>query len=74
MPSSINSTSSSPGGLISTGDTDNALEIKTGDTTAISISSSQNVTLAGDLTINGTLTGGGSVGTGKAVVLGMIFG
>jgi hypothetical protein len=55
MPSSINSTSSSPGGLIATGATDNELEIKTGDTTAISIDASQNVTVAGDLTVNGAL-------------------
>jgi len=61
MPSSINSTSSSPGGLISSGDTDNELEIKTGDTTAISIDASQNVTVAGDLTVNGTFIGGGDV-------------
>ena len=57
MPSSINSTSSSPGGLISSGDTDNELEIKTGDTTAISIDASQNVTVAGDLTVSGTVSG-----------------
>jgi hypothetical protein len=59
MPSSINSTSSSPGGLIATGATDNELEIKTGDTTAISIDASQNVTVAGDLTVNGSIVGGG---------------
>jgi cytoskeletal protein CcmA (bactofilin family) len=57
MPSSINSTSSSPGGLITTGATDNELEIKTGDTTAISIDASQNVTVAGDLTVSGTVSG-----------------
>lgn len=46
MPSVINSTTTGLGGLISTGDTDNALNIQTGDTTAISIDSSQVVTFA----------------------------
>jgi hypothetical protein len=57
MPSSINSTSSSPGGLISSGATDNELVIQTGDTTAISIDASQNVGVAGDLTVSGTVSG-----------------
>jgi hypothetical protein len=52
MPSSINSTSSSPGGLISAGDTDNELVIQTDDTTAISIDASQNVTITNQLTAN----------------------
>jgi hypothetical protein len=52
MPSSINSTSSSPGGLVSAGDTDNELVIQTDDTTAISIDASQNVTIINQLTAN----------------------
>jgi hypothetical protein len=51
MPSRINSTTTSPGGLISTGDSDNSLLIQTGDTTAITISSTQQVTLTGNLTV-----------------------
>jgi hypothetical protein len=62
MPSSINSTSSSPGGLVSAGDTDNELVIQTDDTTAISIDASQNVTITGDLAVGGVvLTANGSV-------------
>jgi len=57
MPSSINSTSSSPGGLVTAGDTDNELVIQTGDTMAISIDASQNVGVAGDLTVSGTVSG-----------------
>lgn len=52
MPAVINSTSTGVGGLISTGDTDNALTIQTGDTTAISVDSSQVVTFANPLTLN----------------------
>lgn len=46
MPSIINATSTGIGGLISTGNTDNELIIQTGDATAISIDSSQNVTFS----------------------------
>jgi hypothetical protein len=56
MPSSINSTSSSPGGLIASGDTDNELVIQTDDTTAISIDASQNVTIANQLSVTNQLT------------------
>jgi hypothetical protein len=64
MPSSINSTSSSPGGIITTGATDNELVIQTGDTTAISVDASQNVTIPGNLTVDGTITGvGAEIGT-----------
>jgi hypothetical protein len=49
MPSIINSTTTSPGGLISTGASDNSLLIQTGDTTAITISSTQQVTLTNPL-------------------------
>jgi len=49
MASIINSTTTSPGGLISTGDSDNSLLIQTGDTTAITINSSQVVSLTNPL-------------------------
>jgi hypothetical protein len=71
MPSSINSTSSSPGGLITTGATDNELEIKTGDTTAISIDAAQNVAVVGGLTFN---DGQEPVSTGKAIAMAIVFG
>jgi hypothetical protein len=58
MPSRINSTTTSPGGLISTGDSDNSLLIQTGDTTAITISSSQQVTLTNPLPVGSGGTGG----------------
>ena len=45
MPAIINSTSTGIGGLVSTGDIDNELVIQTGDTTAINIDASQNVSL-----------------------------
>ena len=71
MPSSINSTSSSPGGLISTGATDNELVIQTGGTTAISVDAAQNVAVAGTLTFNG---GQEPVSTGKAIAMAIVFG
>lgn len=49
MSSIINSTTTSPGGLISTGDSSNSLLIQTGDTTAITISSTQVVSLTNPL-------------------------
>lgn len=55
MSSIINSTTTSPGGLISTGDSSNSLLIQTGDTTAITINSSQAVSLTNPL---GTASGG----------------
>jgi hypothetical protein len=58
MPSRINSTTTSPGGLISTGDSDNSLLIQTGDTTAITISSTQQVTLTNPLPVGSGGTGG----------------
>jgi hypothetical protein len=67
MPSSINSTSSSPGGLITTGATDNELVIQTDDTTAISIDASQNVTVAGSLTL-GSALGVAQGGTGASTL------
>ena len=57
MPSIINSTTTSPGGLISTGASDNVLNIQTGDTTAITVSSSQVVTLAQPLPVASGGTG-----------------
>ena len=57
MPSRINSTTTSPGGLIQTGDSDNSLLIQTGDTTAITVNSSQVVSLTNPLPV-------GSGGTG----------
>jgi hypothetical protein len=60
MPSRINSTTTSPGGLISTGDSDNSLLIQTGDTTAITISSTQQVTLTNPLPVGSGGTGANS--------------
>ena len=61
MASIINSTTTSPGGLISTGDSSNSLLIQTGDTTAITINSSQEVALASNLSVAGTTTHTGVV-------------
>jgi hypothetical protein len=60
MPSRINSTTTSPGGLISTGDSDNSLLIQTGDTTAITISSTQQVALTNPLPVSSGGTGANS--------------
>jgi hypothetical protein len=60
MPSRINSTTTSPGGLISTGDSDNSLLIQTGDTTAITINSSQVVSLTNPLPVASGGTGASS--------------
>jgi hypothetical protein len=57
MASIINSTTTSPGGLISTGDSSNSLLIQTGDTTAITVSSGQVVTLAQPLPVASGGTG-----------------
>jgi hypothetical protein len=57
MPSIINSTTTSPGGLISTGDSSNSLLIQTGDTTAITVSSGQVVSLAQPLPVASGGTG-----------------
>lgn len=52
--------------LVSTGDTTGELVLKTnGTTTAVTIDTNQNVTIEGDLTVNGTFVGGGDV-TGPA--------
>jgi hypothetical protein len=60
MSSIINSTTTSPGGLISTGDSDNSLLIQTGDTTAITISSTQQVALTNPLPVSSGGTGANS--------------
>jgi hypothetical protein len=57
MPSIINSTTTSPGGLISTGASDNSLLIQTGDTTAITVSSTQQVALTNPLPVASGGTG-----------------
>ena len=57
MPSRINSTTTSPGGLISTGDSDNSLLIQTGDTTAITVNSAQVVSLTNPLPVASGGTG-----------------
>lgn len=71
MPSVINSTSVSPGGLVTTGDTDNELVIQTNGTTAISVDASQNVAITGNFSFNG---GQEAVSTGKAIAMAIVFG
>jgi hypothetical protein len=68
MPSRINSTTTSPGGLISTGDSDNSLLIQTGDTTAITISSTQQVALTNPLPVSSGGTGVNAAGTAGNVL------
>jgi hypothetical protein len=60
MASIINSTTTSPGGLISTGDSSNSLLIQTGDTTAITINGSQVVSLTNPLPVASGGTGASS--------------
>lgn len=71
MPSIINSTNTGVGGLISTGAVDNELIIQTGDTTAISVDSSQNVAVTGGFTFN---NGVEPASTGKAIAMSIVFG
>lgn len=71
MPSTINSTNTGIGGLISTGAVDNELVIQTGNTTAISIDSSQNVAVTGGLTFNNGIE---PASTGKAIAMSIVFG
>lgn len=52
MASVIN-TSTSVGGLVTSGDSSNELVIKTNDTAAITVDGSQNVAVAGGLTVGG---------------------
>ena len=68
MASIINSTTTSPGGLISTGDSANSLLIQTGDTTAITINSSQQVALTNPLGAASGGTGLSSPGTAGNVL------
>jgi hypothetical protein len=59
--------------LVATGDTSGELLLKTGPsaTTAVSIDTSGNVAVTGDLTFN---NGKAAVTTGKAIAMAMIFG
>jgi hypothetical protein len=70
MPSRINSTTTSPGGLISNGDNDNSLLIQTGDITAITINSAQVVSLTNALPVTSGGTGS-SVAATAATNLGL---
>ena len=70
--SSIAAGTTTGSALVSTGDTTGELVFKTnGTTTALTIDTSQNVTVVGGLTFN---NGKAATTTGKAIVLGMIFG
>jgi hypothetical protein len=68
MASIINSTTTSPGGLISTGDSDNSLLIQTGDTTAITINSSQVVSLTNPLPVASGGTGAATLTTNNVLL------
>ena len=58
--------------LVSTGDTSGELVFKTnGSTTAVTIDTSQNVAIVGNLTFS---NGKAAVTTGKAIAMAMIFG
>lgn len=70
MASTINSTTVA-GGLVTTGDSSNQLEIQTGGTTAITVDSSQNVAVTGNLTFS---NGKAPVTTGKAIAMAIVFG
>lgn len=71
MAAVINSTTTGSVGIIVSGGADNQLNIQTGDTTAIAIDASQNVSITGDLSFN---NGQSAVGAGKAIAMSMIFG
>lgn len=73
MASIINSTTTSPGGLISTGDSSNSLLIQTGDTTAITVNSSQQVALTNPLALTSGGTGANSA-SGARTNLGLVLG
>jgi hypothetical protein len=68
MASIINSTTTSPGGLISTGDSDNSLLIQTGDTTAITVNSSQVVSLTNPLPVASGGTGAATLTTNNVLL------
>jgi len=68
MASTINATSTSNGGLISTGDDSGVLNIQTNETTAVTIDASQDVTVANDLFVTGNVGIGTSSPTTKLVV------
>ena len=71
MASTINSTTTGSGGLVSSGDDSGQLELQTNGTTALTIDSSQNVAVANNLTFNG---GQAVVSTGKAIAMAIVFG
>lgn len=71
MASTINSTTSGAGGLITTGDAANVLKLQTGGTDAVTIDASQNVAVTGDLTFN---NGAKAASTGKSVAMAIVFG
>lgn len=83
MASTINSTTVA-GGLVTTGDSSNQLEIQTGGTTAITVASNQVVTLAQPLpvgsggtnatTASAALSNLGGVSTGKSIAMAIVFG
>ena len=68
MASSINSTSTGNGGLVSQGDDSGILNIQTNETTAITVDASQKTSLVNDATISGLTVGkgGGNVATNTA--------
>jgi hypothetical protein len=58
--------------LVSTGDTAGELVLKTnGTTTAVTIDTSQNVAIVGNLTFN---NGADAASTGKAIAMAIVFG
>ena len=58
--------------LVSTGDTAGELVLKTnGKTTAVTIDTSQNVAIVGNLTFN---NGADAASTGKAIAMAIVFG
>jgi len=58
--------------LVSTGDTTGELVLKTnGTTTAVTIDTSQNVAIVGNLTFN---NGADAASTGKAIAMAIVFG
>lgn len=58
--------------LVNTGDTTGSLVLKTnGTTTAVTIDTSQNMAVVGNLTFN---NGQSAVSTGKAIAMAIVFG
>jgi hypothetical protein len=72
MASTINASNGAVPGLISTGDNSGVLQLQTNNgVTAVTIDTSQNVAVVGNLTFN---NGKAAVTTGKAIAMAMIFG